>query len=90
MDKKKEMDEDTSTSKKPRLDLLNPTASVLDILTASGGKPLPTLSSEDQINKETDAGNRPVVLDIFEPLPMEAPAEDKEAVEVGYLFSLAC
>ena len=87
MDKKKEMDEDTSTSKKPRLDLLdllNPTASVLDILTASGGKPLPTLSSEDQINKETDTGNRPGVLDIFEPLPKEVPAEDKEAVEVGF------
>ena len=82
---------DTSTSKKPRLDLLNllnPTASVLDILTASGGKPLPTLSSEDQINKETDTGNRPGVLDIFEPLPKEVPAEDKEAMEVGLNFSL--
>ena len=80
--------EDTSISKKPRLDLLNPTASVLDILTASGGKPLPTMS-EDQINKETDTGdevssNRPGVLDIFEPLPKEVPAEDKEAVEVGF------
>ena len=60
--------EDTSASKKPRLDLLdllNPTASVLDILTASGRKPLPTFS-EDQINKETDTGNRPGVLDIFD------------------------
>jgi len=78
--------EDTSISKKPRLDLLNllnPTASVLDILAASGWKPLPTLSFEDQINKETDTGNRPGVLDIFEPLPMDAPAEDKEAVEVA-------
>ena len=59
---------DTSASKKPRLDLLNllnPTASVLDILTASGRKPLPTFS-EDQINKETDTGNRPGVLDIFD------------------------
>ena len=88
--------EDTSASKKPRLDLLDvlkPTASVLDILAASGRKPLP---SEDQINKETDTGdevssNRPGVLDIFdfefEPLesePMEVPAEDKEAVEVGF------
>ena len=90
--------EDTSAPKKPRLDLLdvlNPTASVLDILAASGVKPLSTMS-EDQINKETDTGdevssNRPGVLDIFdfefEPLesePMEVPAEDKEAVEVGF------
>ena len=89
---------DTSASKKPRLDLLdllNPTASILDILAASGVKPLSTMS-EDQINKETDTGdevssNRPGVLDIFdfefEPLesePMEVPAEDKEAVEVGF------
>ena len=89
--------EETFASKKPRLDLLdllNPTASVLDILTASGGKPLPTMS-EDQINKETDTGdevssNRPGVLDIFdfEFEPMEAPAEDKEAVEVGLNLSL--
>ena len=74
------------------LDLLNPTASVLDILAASGRKPLPTIS-EDQINKETDTGdevssNRPGVLDIFEPLPKEVPAEDEEAVEVGLNFSL--
>ena len=87
--------EDTSAPKKPRLDLLdvlNPTASVLDILAASGRKPLPTIS-EDQINKETDTGeevssNRPGVLDIFEPLPKEVPAEDKEAVEVGLNLSL--
>ena len=87
--------EDTSAPKKPRLDLLdvlNPAASVLDILAASGRKPLPTMS-EDQINKETDTGdevssNRPGVLDIFEPLPKEVPAEDKEAVEVGLNFSL--
>ena len=87
---------DTSASKKPRLDLLdllNPTASVLDILAASGVKPLSTMS-EDQINKETDTGdevssNRPGVLDIFEPLPKEVPAEDKEAVEVGLNFSLS-
>ena len=51
--------------------------------------------SEDQINKETDTGdevssNRPGVLDIFEPLPKEVPAEDNESVEVGLNLSFFC
>ena len=93
----KDEEENTSApaSKKPRLDLLDmlssSTTSVLDILTASGRKLLPALS-EDQITKETDTESRPGVLDIFDVLPKDALAEDKEAaVEVATridLFSL--
>ena len=67
-------------SKKPRLDLLemlsssSPT-SVLDILTASGTKPVPNLSEETE--------SRPGVLDIFDALPKDGMAEDQEvAVEM--------
>lgn len=89
-------EEEEATSKKPRLDLLdvlNSSSSILDILTASGRKPLPTLS-ENQINKETGTGNlsstRPGILDIFEAVPnKEGPAEDKEAVEVGQNLSFS-
>jgi len=81
--KDEEEDASAPASKKPRLDLLDmlssSTTSVLDILTASGRKPLPTYLSVDQIIKES----RPGVLDIFDVLPKEALAEDKEpAVEV--------
>jgi len=85
----KDEEENTSApaSKKPRLDLLDmltsSTTSVLDILTASGRRPLPTSLSVDQIIKETEAESRPGVLDIFDVLPKEALAEDKEpAVQV--------
>ena len=89
-------DNSAAESKKPRLDLLDmlssSTTSVLDILSASGREPLATLS-EDQITKETtETESRPGVLDIFDALPKDALAEDKEAVvEVAtriYLFSL--
>ena len=89
-------EEEEATSKKPRLDLLdvlNSSSSILDILTASGRKPLPTLS-ENQINKETGTGNlsstRPGILNIFEAVPnKEGPAEGKEAVEVGQNLSFS-
>jgi len=75
-------EDEEKVSKKPRLDLLDMqlsssnTTSVLDILTASGMKPLPTFSDEDQVIKDTES--RPGVLDIFDAL-----AEDMEpAVEV--------
>jgi len=79
-------DNSAAESKKPRLDLLDmlssSTTSVLDILTASGREPLPTFS-EDQIIKETETESRPGVLDIFDALPKDDLAEDKEAaVEV--------
>ena len=94
--KDEEEDDSAAASKKPRLDLLDmlssSTTSVLDILSASGREPLATLS-EDQITKETtETESRPGVLDIFDALPKDALAEDKEAVvEVAtriYLFSL--
>ena len=94
--KDEEEDASAPASKKPRLDLLDmlssSTTSVLDILTASGRKPLPTFS-KDQIIKETETESRPGVLDIFDALPKDALAEDKEpAVEVDInadLLSLA-
>merc|ERR1711990_20421 len=59
--------------------LSSSTTSVLDILTASGRKPLPTFS-KDQIIKETETESRPGVLDIFDALPKDALTEDKEVV----------
>ena len=95
--KDEEEDASAPASKKPRLDLLDmlssSTTSVLDILTASGRKLLPTSLSVDQIIKETETESRPGVLDIFDALPKEALAEDKEpALEVDIdtdLLSLA-
>jgi len=77
-------DNSAAESKKPRLDLLDmlssSTTSVLDILTASGREPLAT-PAEDQITKETtETESRPGVLNIFDALPKDALAEDKEAV----------
>ena len=91
--KDEEEDASAPASKKPRLDLLDmlssSTTSVLDILTASGRKLLPTSLSVDQIITES----RPGVLDIFDSLPKDALAEDKEpAVQVDIntdLLSLA-
>ena len=89
----KEAVEEDNSSKKPRLDLLDKLtsySSIIDILTASGREPLPTLP-EDEINneiKETGSlsTNKHGVLDIFDALPKEAPADDKEGVEVDKIL----
>ena len=50
--KEPEEEEEISASKKPRLDLLDklkPTASVFDILAASGREPLPTLPEDHEV-----------------------------------------
>ena len=92
--KDEEEDDSAPASKKPRLDLLDmlssSTTSVLDILTVSGRKPLPTFSKDQIIIKETETESRPGVLDIFDALPKDALTEDKEAavkVDENYLFS---
>jgi len=85
-------DNSAAESKKPRLDLLDmlssSTTSVLDILTASGREPLAT-PAEDQITKETtETESRPGVLDIFDALPKDALAEDKEAAVVEVVMEV--
>ena len=90
--KDEEEDDSAPASKKPRLDLLDmlssSTTSVLDILTASGRKPLPTFS-KDQIIKETETESRPGVLDIFDALPKDALTEDKEVDRNLYILVLS-